>query len=103
MVDEEVAGEGGDPGLEAALEGVEAGEVLVELEEDVLGEIFGVGGRSGETVADGVDAAMLGDDELLPGLRVAGDALANQLADGFLLGFLFRRSLQLSLEWFNGA
>ena len=42
---------------------------------------------------------MLGDDELLPCLRVAGDALANQLADGLLLGFLFRRSLQPGLEW----
>ncbi len=46
VVDEEVAGESGDPGLEAALLGVEAGEVLVELEEDVLSEVFGVGSRS---------------------------------------------------------
>ena len=103
VVDEEVAGEGGDPGLEAAFLGVEAGEVAVELEEDVLGEVFGVGGGAGEAVADGVDAAVLGDDELLPRLRVAGDALANQLADGLLLGFLFRRSLQLSLEWSHGV
>ena len=60
VVYEEVAGEGGDPGLEAAFLGVEAGEVLVELEEDVLGEVFGVGAGAGEAVADGVDAAVLG-------------------------------------------
>ena len=99
VVDEEVAGQGGDPGLEAALKGVEAGEVLVELEEDVLGEVLGVGGGAGETVADGVDTTMLGDDELLPGLWITGDALANQPADCFLFGFLFRRPLQLCLEW----
>jgi hypothetical protein len=66
VVDEEVAGEGGDPGLEAALLGVEAGEVLIELEEDVLGEVFGVGSGAGETVADGVDTPVLGQNELLP-------------------------------------
>ena len=38
VVDEEVAGQGSDPGLEAALLGVKAGEVFVELEEDLLGE-----------------------------------------------------------------
>ena len=43
VIDEKVASEGGDPGLEAALLEVEAGEILVELEEDVLREVFGVG------------------------------------------------------------
>ena len=97
VIDEKIAGEGGDPGLEAALLGVETGEIFVELEEDVLGEVFGVGAGAGEAVADGVDAPMLGDDKLLPGLRVPGHALANQLGDGFLRGFLFWRSLQLGL------
>src|ERR1700730_2264994 len=98
VVDEQVAGQRRNPGLEAAFEGVEAGEVLVELEEDVLGQVLGVTGRAGEAVADGIDAAMLRDDKLLPGLRVAGDALGKQLADGLLLGLLFRRALQLDLE-----
>ena len=97
VIDEEVAGQGGDPGLEAALLGVEAGEILVELEEDVLGEVFGVGAGAGEAVADGVDAPVLGDDELLPGLRVAGHALANQLGECFICGFLFWGALQLCL------
>ena len=97
VVHEEVAGQGGDPGLEAAFLGVEAGEILVELEEDVLGEVFGVGGGAGETVADGVDAAVLGDDKLLPGLRIARHALAYQLGECFLCGFLFWGALQLCL------
>jgi hypothetical protein len=37
VIDEEVPGQSGDPGLEAALLEVEATEVLIELEEDVLG------------------------------------------------------------------
>jgi hypothetical protein len=37
---------------------------------------------------------VLGDDELLPGLRITGHALANQLGYGFLRGFLFWRALQ---------
>ena len=76
---------------------VEAGEILVELEEDVLGEVFGVGAGAGEAVADGVDAAVLGDDELLPGLRVAGHALADQFGECFICGFLFWGALQLCL------
>ncbi len=97
MIDEQVAGEGRDPGLEAAFLEVEAGKVLVELEEDVLGEVFGVAAGAGEAVADGVDAAVLGDDQLLPGLGVTGDALANQLGECFVCGFLFWGALQLGL------
>ena len=97
VVHEEVAGEGCDPGLEAALLGIEAGEILVELEEDLLGEVLGIRAGAGEAVADGVDPPVLGDDELLPGLRVAGHALANQFGEGFLRGFLFWRTLQLCL------
>ncbi len=97
VVDEEVAGQGGDPGLEAALLGVEAGEVFVELEEDVLGEVFGVGAGAGEAVADGVDAPVLGDDKLLPGLRVSCHALAYQLGECFVCCFLFWGTLQLRL------
>ena len=76
---------------------VEAGEILVELEEDFLSEVFGVGAGAGEAVADGVDAAVLGDDELLPGLGVTGHALANQLGECFVCSFLFWGSLQLRL------
>ena len=94
VVDQQVAGQGRDPGLEAALLGVEAGQVAVELEEDVLGQVFGVGGRAGEAVADGVDAAVLRDDELLPRLLVAGHALADEPRESFLLGLLFGGALQ---------
>ncbi len=81
-----------------ALLRVEAGEVLVELEEDVLGEIFRVGAGAGETIADGVDAPVLGQDELLPCLRIAGHALAYQLGECFICSFLFWGTLQLCLK-----
>jgi hypothetical protein len=97
VVDQEVAGECGDPGLEAALLGVEAAEVLVELEEDFLGEVFGVVAGAGETIADGVDAAMLRDDQLLPGLRIPRHALADQLDECFVRSFLIWGALQLCL------
>ena len=74
VIDQQIAGEGGQPGLEAALLEVEAGEVLVELEEDLLGQVFGIAVRAGEPVADGIDSAVLGDNQLLPGLGVAGEA-----------------------------
>ena len=98
VVDQEIAGEGGDPGLEAALLGVEAGQVLVELEKDLLGEVFCVAAGAGEAVADGVDTAMLGGDQLLPCLGVASHALAHQLGYCFLRCFLFRGTLQLRLK-----
>ena len=76
---------------------VEAGQVAVKLEEDVLGQVFGVAGRAGKPVADGVNAPVLRDDKLLPGLLVARHALADQLAECLLRGFLFGRALQSRL------
>src|SRR3984885_2972517 len=78
VIHQEITGKGRDPCLEAPLLGVEAGQILVELEEDLLGEVLGIGAGSGETVADGVDAAMLGDDQLLPGRGAACHPLAYQ-------------------------
>jgi hypothetical protein len=40
---------------------------------------------------------MLRDDELLPGLGVAGHALAHQFGECFIRGFLFGGALQLGL------
>ena len=97
VVHQEVAGEGGDPGLEAALLGVEAAEVLIELEEDFLSEVFGIVAGAGEAIADGVDAAVLRDNELLPGLRIARHTLANQLDECFVCSFLIWGALQLCL------
>jgi hypothetical protein len=97
VVHQEIAGEGGDPGLEAALLRVEAAEVLVELEEDFLCKVFCIIAGASEAVADGVNAAVLGDDELLPGLRIARHTLANQFDECFVCSFLIWGSLQLRL------
>ena len=94
MVDQKIAGQGGHPGLEAPLLGVEGGEIAVDLDEDLLGEIFGVAGGVGEAVADGVDAAVLPGNELLPSLRLARHALADQFQGGFLLCYLLWTALQ---------
>jgi hypothetical protein len=97
VVHEEVAGEGSDPSLEAALLGIETAQVLIELEEDFLSEVFGIVAGAGEAVADGVDAAVLRDNELLPGLRIPRHALANQLDECFVCSFLIWGALQLCL------
>ena len=43
MVDQQVAGDGGDPGDERSLGAVVGWERAVNLDEDFLGEVFGVG------------------------------------------------------------
>ena len=52
VVHQQVARQRGNPGLEAALLRVEAGQVAIELQEDVLRQVLGVRGRAGEAVAD---------------------------------------------------
>jgi hypothetical protein len=65
--------------------------------EDFLSEVLGVVAGAGEAVADGVDAPVLGDDKLLPRLRVTCHALANQLDKCFVCSFLIWGTLQLRL------
>ena len=98
MVDQKVARKGGNPGAEAAAQHVKACQIAVELEEDLLREIFGVERGAGEPITDTVDTAMLGKDELLPCFRVARQATGNLAGKGLLLGDLFGRLLQLSLK-----
>jgi hypothetical protein len=43
VVHEQIARQRGEPGLKAALGSVKAGEVAMDLEEDVLRQVFGVG------------------------------------------------------------
>ncbi len=88
VVDEEIAGQGGQPGLKAAFLDVKAPEVAVGLEEDVLGEVFSVGCGAGEAIADSVNAAVLLGDEALPGSGVTGDALPHRENGGFAGGDL---------------
>ena len=78
MIDQQVAGQGGDPGVEAALGRVEAAQVGVELDEDVLGQVFGVMGGGGETVAEAVYPALLGHHQLRPGPGIPIEAAPHQ-------------------------
>ena len=97
MVHQQVARQRRQPGLEVALLRVEAGQVAVKLQEDVLGQVLGVRGRSGKPVADAVDAPVLRGHQLLPRVLVAGNALANHAVQCILLGLLIGGALQYSL------
>ena len=66
VVHQKVASHGGDPHLEAAAIGVEAGKVGVDLEEHVLCEVFGVGGVAREAVAEALDTAVVGANQFSP-------------------------------------
>jgi len=81
VVDQQVASDGSNPGDEGTFGVVVAGKRAVHLDEDLLGEVFGVVGRSGETVADVIDTAVVGLDDFLPGSVVAGTAAADQHRD----------------------
>ena len=59
--------------------GIEAGQVRVDLEEDVLGQVFGVGRVAGKAVAEPVDAAMVGADQLGPCAGIPVHAAADDL------------------------
>src|SRR5215470_7721418 len=81
VIDEEVAGHGGDPGHKGAALHVVGAERAVHLDEDFLGKVLGVVGGAGETVADVVDTAMVALDDLFPGDRVTGDAASDKSID----------------------
>ncbi len=98
VIDQKVAREGRDPGIEAAALEVEAGEVAIKLEKDLLGEIFGVRGAAGEAIADAVDAVMLGKHELAPGFAIPAKAAGHLAGERQSFGYLFGRLLQLSLK-----
>ncbi len=83
--------------MEGAAVRVERCEVAEDLEEDVLGDVFGVGAVVGEAVADAVDAFVLGGDELMPGASVAGEAEGDELGEGVLLGLLLGGPLHAGL------
>ena len=78
VIDQQVAGQGGDPGVEAALGRIEAAQVGVELDEDILGQVFGVMGGGGEAVTEGVDPALLGHHQFRPGAGIAIEAATHQ-------------------------
>src|SRR5271167_763014 len=81
MIDEQVAGDGGDPGDERAFGAVVAGQGAIHLDEDLLGEVLGVVGGSGEAVADVIDTPVVGLNDFFPGSGVAGNTAADQHRD----------------------
>src|SRR5580704_9965348 len=78
VIDQQVAGDRRNPGDERSLRAVIARQRPVHLDEDFLGQVFGVVGRSGEAVADVVDAPVVGLNDFFPGSGVAGNTAADQ-------------------------
>src|SRR2546425_13223608 len=82
VVDQQVAGDGGDPGDEGAFGVVVAGQRAVHLDEDLLGAAFGVVAGAGETVTDVVNATIGGVKDFLPGGGGASNTASDEDGNG---------------------
>ena len=74
VIDQQVARQRGKPRGKRALFRIEAAQVAIHLQKDVLGKILRVCGRAGEAIADAVDPAMLRRHQLLPRCGFAAHA-----------------------------
>ena len=77
VIHQQVAGHGRDPHLQAAAPQVKAGQVRVNLQKDILGQVFGVGRVAGKAVAKPIDTPMVGADQLGPRAGIPIHALAD--------------------------
>src|ERR1700728_218191 len=78
VINQQIARQGRDPGGEAALGRIESAQVGVDLDEDVLGQIFGIVRGSRESVAERVYPALLGGHQLRPRSGIAVEAALDQ-------------------------
>src|ERR1700757_997149 len=78
MVHQKVAGHSSYPGHESAALDVIAIEGAVHLDKDLLGQIVGVGARSGKSVTNVVDATVVALNNPPPCHGVAGNTATNQ-------------------------
>ena len=74
MVYKQVPGDRGKPSSKRALLQVVGGERPIDLDKDLLSQVFGVIAGIREPVTDVVDASVIGADNLLPGIAVASNA-----------------------------
>ena len=81
VVHQQVASDGRNPGYKGTLGAVIAGQRAVHLDKDFLGQVFGVVGRSRETIANVIDTPVVGLDDFLPSSGVAGDTAPDQHRD----------------------
>ena len=78
MVDEHVASEGREPGIEGSSIGLIAAHRPIQANKNLLGQVLGIARRAGEAIANVVDTPVLLLDKLLPSGSIAGDASSNQ-------------------------
>jgi hypothetical protein len=80
LVDRLIAGHRHEPGRERPVSGAVAIERLVDLHEDLLGQVFGLVDPSREPVGQGEDAAGVAPHELAPGRLVPSAAPGQEVA-----------------------
>ena len=69
VVDQQIAGEGRNPGLKASASQIERRKIAVHLDKDVLCQVLGVMRGAGKAIAKRIDAAVMCLDQLGPGER----------------------------------
>src|SRR5581483_3587516 len=78
MVYQQISGDRTYPGDEGPFGMVVAGKSAVHLDEDLLGEVLGVVGRSRKSIANVVNTPGVSLHDFLPGGGVAGNTSPNQ-------------------------
>ncbi len=81
MIDQKIAGNGGDPGHKRTLARVIGIQGAVHLDKDLLGEVLSILGIPGKSVADVINSPMIPLNNLLPGRGIAGNAATDQQSD----------------------
>ncbi len=89
MVDQQVAGNGGDPGHKRTLARIICIESPVHLDKDLLGEVLRIVGVTSKPVADVVYPPVIALNDLLPSRGIARNTATDQQSDN--LGFFQTR------------
>src|SRR5271154_1626120 len=101
MIDQKVAGNGGDPGHERPFFRIVGVQGAVHLDKDLLGEVLSVFRVSGEAIADVVNSPLIALDDLLPSRGIARNAATDQQSDN--LGIIQTRLRESPVQVFNST
>src|SRR6185437_3032315 len=78
MIDQQITGEGCNPGHKGAATYVVGIERTVHSDEDLLCQVLRIVGRSSKAITNVVDPTMIPLNDLVPSDRVAGNAATDQ-------------------------
>src|ERR1019366_2394416 len=94
MIDQQVAGNGRDPGHERALARIVGIQGAVHLDKDLLSEILRVAGIAGKAVADVVNPPVIALNDFFPSRGIAPNAATDEQSDN--LGFFQNQTPRVS-------